>query len=73
MPADDVLPTKKIAQLRMHIERAIGRIKDYQILLNTLHATMWDSINEVIYVCYMMTNLAHHWFADNLQWLVDLS
>ena len=58
MPADDVLPTKKIAQLRMHIERAIGHIKDYQILLNTLHATMWDSINEVIYVCCMMTNFS---------------
>ena len=58
MPANDVLLTKKIAQLRMHVERAIGRIKVYQILRNTLPATMWDSINEVIYVCCMMTNFS---------------
>ena len=58
MPADDVLLTKKIAQLRVHVERAIGRIKDYQILCNTLPATMWDSINEVIHVCCMMTNFS---------------
>ena len=58
MPADDVLLTKKIAQLRVHVERAIGRIKEYRILHNTLPATMWDSINEVIYVCCMMTNFS---------------
>ena len=55
MPADDVLLTKKIAQLRVHVERAIGRIKEYHILCSTLPAAMWDSINEVIYVCCMMT------------------
>ena len=58
MPADDVLLTKKIAQLRVHVERAIGRIKEYHILCNTLPAAMWDSINEVIYVCCMMTNFS---------------
>ena len=58
MPADDVLLAKKIAQLQVHVERAIGRIKDYQILHNTLSATMWDSINEVIHVCCMMTNFS---------------
>ena len=54
MPTDDVLLTKKIAQLR----RAIGRIKEYHILYSTLPAAMWDSINEVIYVCCMMTNFS---------------
>lgn len=58
MPADDVLLTKKIAQLRVHVERAIGRIKEYHILCSTLPAAMWDSINEVIYVCCMMTNFS---------------
>ena len=58
MTADDVLLTKKIAQLRAHIERAIGRIKEYHILRSTLPAVMWDSISEVIYVCCMMTNFS---------------
>lgn len=58
MPADDVLLTKKIAQLRVHVERAIGCIKEYHILRSTLPVAMWDSINEVIYVCCMMTNFS---------------
>jgi len=57
MPADDAFLTRKIAHLRIHMERAIGRVKDYRILQHTLPATMWDSINEVIYVCCMLTNL----------------
>jgi len=32
MAADDVILTKKIAQLRIHVERAIRRIKEYHIL-----------------------------------------
>ena len=58
MPVADVLLTRKIAHLRFHVERAIGRVKDFRILQHTLPATMWDSINEVIYVCCMLTNLS---------------
>ena len=32
MPAGDVFTTKKIAHLRVHVERAIGCVKDYQLL-----------------------------------------
>jgi len=32
MAAEDVILTKKIAQLRIHIERAIGRVKEFRIL-----------------------------------------
>ena len=56
MSASDVIITKKIAQLRVHVEIAIGRVKEFHILKNTLPATMWDSINEVVYVCCMLTN-----------------
>jgi len=47
MPAADVLLTIKIAHLRIHVERVIGRIKDFRILQHSLPATMWDSMNEV--------------------------
>ena len=56
MAANDVFATKNIAQLRIHVERAIGRIKEYRILQGTLPASMWDSISDVIYVCSMLTN-----------------
>ena len=58
MSASDVIITKKIAHLRVHVERAIGRVKEFHILKNTLPATMWDSINEVVYICCMLTNFS---------------
>lgn len=54
--ANDVFVTKKIAQLRVHVERAIGRVKEYRILQGTLPASIWDSISHVIYVCSMLSN-----------------
>ena len=57
MPAADVLLTRKIAHLCIHVDRAIGLVKDFRMLQHTLPATMWDSINEVIYVYCMLTNL----------------
>ena len=56
MAANDVFATKNIARLRVHVERAIGRVKEYRILQSTLPASMWDSISDVIYVCCMLTN-----------------
>ena len=56
MSASDAIITKKIAHLRVHMERAIGRVKEFHILKNTLPATMWDSISEGVYVCCMLTN-----------------
>ena len=43
MPASDVFTTKKIARLRVHVEQAIGRVKDYRISQGSLPACMWDS------------------------------
>jgi len=57
MPETDVLLTRKIAHLRIHVERAIGRVKDFRILQHTIQATTWDSINQIVYVCCMLTNL----------------
>ena len=56
MAASDVFLTKKIARLRVHVERAIGLVKEYKILQDTLPASMWDSISNVIYVCCMLSN-----------------
>ena len=54
MAACDVFLTKKIAHLRVHVERAIGRVKDFRILQGNLPASMWDSFNELIYICCML-------------------
>ena len=56
MAAGDVILTKKIAQLRIHVERAIRRIKEYHILEGVLPAAMWDTIKQVVFVCCMLRN-----------------
>ena len=56
MDATDVFITKKIARLRVHVERAIGRVKEYKLLQGTLPGSMWDSISNIIYVCCMLSN-----------------
>jgi len=56
MPVEDAFVTKKIAQLRVHVERAIGWGKEYRILQGVITGTMWDSLNEVINLCCMLIN-----------------
>ena len=36
LSADDVATTRKIASVRVHVERAIARIKNYRILYSTI-------------------------------------
>ena len=40
MAAEDVILTKKIVQLRIHVEQAIGRVKEFRILHGVLMAAM---------------------------------
>ena len=40
MPESDVIHTKKIAQLRVHVERAIGRVKEFHILKKRVHCPL---------------------------------
>ena len=53
MPASNVFLTKKIARLRVHVERAIGRVKELRILQDNLSASMWDSVNKLICLLYV--------------------
>lgn len=56
MAVGDVVKTKNIANVRVHVERAIGRVKHCHILQTVMEASMWDSLNEVVYVCCMLAN-----------------
>ena len=58
MTANDVFLTKKIARLRVHVERSIGRVKEFKIFHDTLPASMWDCISNVI-LCLVTLDL--HW------------
>ena len=50
--------TKEIASLRIHVERAIERVKNFRILSGTISCSIpAATVNKFFYVCAMLTNL----------------
>ena len=56
LPSDKVDLGRKIAALRIHVERAISRIKTYNILKGTIPISLARLTNQIVYVCAMLTN-----------------
>ena len=54
--AEEVDKGRKIASVRIHVERAIGRIKTFQILKGTIPISMARLTNQIIFVCAFSTN-----------------
>ena len=52
----EVQKGRKIASLRIHVERAIGRIKIYSILKQTIPISMARLVNQVVSVCAFLSN-----------------
>ena len=50
----ELLATRRIASLRIHIERAIGRVKHFQIL-NLIPNNLAGLCSEIFYVCTFLT------------------
>lgn len=57
MPKEDVVKTQKIASVRIHVERAIGRVKGrFRVLDRDIPLTMMGVVNQVWATCCMLTN-----------------
>ncbi|XP_057299081.1 uncharacterized protein LOC130629759 [Hydractinia symbiolongicarpus] len=50
--------TSNIAKARIHVERAIARIKDFRILQGAIPVTMKDLLDDIFVICAAITNLA---------------
>ena len=50
--------TSDIAKARIHVERAIARIKDFRILQGAIPITMKDILDDIFVICCAITNLA---------------
>lgn len=60
MPAGDVLVTKRIAKHRVHVERAIAKIKKFKIVSGKIPNTRLGIINHIWYVVSMLSNFQPH-------------
>lgn len=56
LPPNAIESGRRIASLRIHVERAIGRIKLYSILKSTIPISLARLTNQIIYVCAFLTN-----------------
>ena len=50
--------TSTVAKARIHVERAIARIKDFRILQGAIPLTMKDLLDDMFIIIAAITNLA---------------
>jgi DDE superfamily endonuclease len=54
---DEIAETKAIATVRIHVERAIGRVKHFHILDANVPLALSRNIEKIFHVCCFLTNL----------------
>ena len=57
MSTGDVVKTQTIASLRVHVERAINKIKNYRIWDGVLPMNLFGIANQMWTVCAVLCNL----------------
>ena len=62
LPSSKVQEGRRIASVRIHVERAISWLKNFTILQGTFPMCMSRIINQVVYVCAFLTNLCQLFF-----------
>ena len=53
---EELVETRRIASLRIHVERAMERIKNYHIFDRILPSSLTDMAEEMFFVCAVMCN-----------------
>ncbi len=53
----EILKTREIAKLRIHVERAIGRMKNFKILTNQINFHLWPLFHQILVIVAVFCNL----------------
>ena len=56
LSAKEQVETRRIASLRIHVERAMEQIKNFHIFDKPLHSSLSDVANQTFFVCTVLTN-----------------
>ncbi|XP_056022311.1 uncharacterized protein LOC125649759 [Ostrea edulis] len=56
MKTSEVKMTEKVAIHRVHVERAIARVKKFKIMDNRIDLSLFSAINQIWFVCCFLTN-----------------
>lgn len=56
MSAEDVVRTQQIASLRIHVERAINKIKNFGIWNGVIPLSLFSVVNQMWTVCAFLCN-----------------
>jgi hypothetical protein len=57
MSAEDVVKTQSIASLRVHVERAINKIKNFRIWDGIVPLNLFGVVNQMWTVCAVLCNI----------------
>lgn len=57
MTKDDIVKTKQIANVRIHVERVIRRLKHFRILTNIIPINLVPQMDNILKVCCCLTNM----------------
>ena len=68
---EEVLATREIAAERIHVERAINRIKNFHIFDVLIHMNMTGSVNQIWAVCAMLTDFQNSVLSDHPIYLIE--
>ena len=59
MCAEDVIKTQQIASLRIHVERAINKIKKFHIWDKVVPLSAFGVVNQMWSICAFLCNTEH--------------
>lgn len=57
LPAREAEDARKISRIRIHVERAIGRMKVYRILRDRLPVSLLRYASSIVNICAALTNM----------------